>query len=157
VTDQADGSGFDLGVFASIGASLSRVASMMEDREQRRLKLFQQIHQVPILPPQITLTAGAGTLQLNDMLAPKAGYMWSLRRITANGFSAGTVTAYKDASGGEILFTFPSAGTYTFGRGEMLLDQNSPVVFVAAGITGTVQIAGAADNFERWLLPEYLN
>ena len=155
--------GADLGVFASIGASLGRVASMMEDRERRRHKLFEQLHQVPIGPQQITLTAGAGNLQLLEMFGPKAGYMWSVRRLTAQGYTAGAVTAWKNGAvvgatfaGGEPVAPFAAAGVLTFGRGELLLDQNDQLIFTATGITGSVTIYGAADNFERWLLPDYL-
>jgi hypothetical protein len=127
-------------------------------------KMFLNLHQVPIIAPQIPLTAGAGAIQFADLLSPKAGFMWSLRRLVGTLFTAGTVTVYKNgyvaggvAVGGEPLFTFPSAGTYTFGRGEILLDQNDQLVIAATGITGSVQINGSADCFERWLLPSYLN
>jgi len=126
-------------------------------------KMFLNLHQVPIVAPQMSLTGGAGSLQLADLLSPKAGFMWSVRRLVGSLFTAGTVTVYKNgavvggtAIGGEPLFTFPSAGTYTFGRGEILLDQNDQLVISATGITGSVQINGSADCFERWLLPAYL-
>jgi hypothetical protein len=59
------------------------------------------------------------------------------------------------------MLPFASAGTFTFGRGEVLLDQNDQLILVCTGITlasgyGGVQLNGAADNFERWLLPDYL-
>jgi hypothetical protein len=167
------GIGIDLSVFGSIGESLSRVASMMENRENRRRKLFEQLHQVPITCPDIAINTGAGVLQMADTLSPKAGYMWSIRRITATGFSAGTVLAYKNgavignganatALGGEAVAPFASAGVLTFGRGELLLDQNDQLIWTATGITlnagnaAGIQVGGAADCFERWLLPEYL-
>jgi hypothetical protein len=166
VSDQQAG-GLDLSVFASLGAQLGRVAAMMENRESRRAKLFEQLHQVPIAPPQIPLSGGTGALQMADLLSPKAGYMWSVRRLTASGFTAGTVMVYKNgyvdgapgtqtAVGGEPVLPFAQAGVATIGRGELLLDQNDQLIIIATGITGSVQINGAADNFERWLLPEYL-
>jgi hypothetical protein len=164
--------GLDLSVFGTIGEQLSRVASMMENREKRRAKLFQQLHQVPITCPDIPINSSAGVLQMPDTLSPKAGFMWSIRRLAATGFSAGTVLIYKNgfvtgtganatAVGGEAVGPFASAGVLTFGRGELLLDQNDQLIITATSITQSVsgvgiQIGGAADCFERWLLPEYL-
>jgi hypothetical protein len=167
--DAGDGGGLDLGVFAAIGASLGRVASMMEDRELKRKRLFESMHQVPIGPQIITITAGAGNLDQVEAFGPKAGFMWSIRRLTVSGYSAGAVIGYKNGTvtggalvGGEPVAPFAAAGVLTFGRGDLLLDQNDILIFSATGITLNasapgIQVNGAADNFERWLLPEYLN
>jgi hypothetical protein len=168
VSDQP-GTGFDLGVFASLGASLGKVAALMESHQRRRERLFEQLHQVPIGPQYIPIAAGAGVLQMPDQLAPKAGFMWSVRRLTVSGFTAGTVVAYKNGAvvggaavgGGEPMIPFAAAGVFTCGRGEELFDQNDQIIFVATGITlsagfAGVQVNGAADCFERWLLPDYL-
>src|SRR5215469_16316192 len=55
----------------------------------------------------------------------------------------------------------PQAGTFTFGRGEMMLQPDDTMVFVATGITTTTgfngpQIGGRADCFIQELQPEYL-
>lgn len=164
-----DPGGPEVSAFAAIGASLGRVAAMMEDREARRRKLFESIHQVPIGPQNIAITAGAGNLDQVEAFGPKAGYMWSVRRLTCSGYSAGTVVCYRNGTitggalvGGEPVAPFPAAGVLTFGRGELLLDQNDVLIFAATGVTlnsgaAGIQVNGAADNFERWLLPEYLN
>jgi len=129
----------------------------------KRERLFESMHQIPIGAIQVPITAGAGAFQMNDLLSPKAGFMWSIRRLTATLFTAGTVQVYKNGFvvggagvGGELVAPFATAGTSTFGRGEILLDQNDYLVIIAAGITGSVQIQGAADCIERWLLPDYL-
>jgi hypothetical protein len=156
----SDGGGF--GVAASAVLQMGRSMNGQDDPSSPH-GIFQMAHQIPIAPPQLTLTAGAGALQLPDLLAVKTGYMWSVRRLVGSLFTAGTVSVYKNGAvvggvliGGEPLFTFPSAGTYTFGRGEMLLDQGDSLCISATGITGSVQINGAADCFERWLLPKYI-
>jgi len=168
VSEQDQGGGFDLGVFASIGASLGQVATMMRDREDRRTALFRQLHQVPIGPQLITITTGAGNLDQVEAFGPKAGYMWSVRRLTTSGYSAGAVVGWKNGAvvggtllGGEPVAPFAAAGVFTFGRGELLLDQNDVLIFSATGVTLNasspgIQVNGAADNFERWLLPDYL-
>lgn len=128
---------------------------------------FERLHQIPFVF-QIPISGGNGVYQMNDLLMPKAGYMWSIRNITASGYTAGTVVAYKGGVivGGTYIgtgqpFPFSAAGAATIGRGELLLDQGDALVFTATGITlssgyAGVQINGAADCFERWLLPRYL-
>jgi hypothetical protein len=114
------------------------------------------LRQVPLAVPGIPLSAGAGTMDQAQSLGPPQGYYWSVRRLTATGFTAGTVTAFIDSTAGEPVVPFPQAGVFTFGRGEILLHPMSRLVISATGITGTVQLYGAADAFEDWYLPEYL-
>ena len=136
---------------------------------------FDIMHQIPIGAIQVPITAGSGVYQMNDLLMPKAGYMWSIRNLTASGYTAGTVAVYKGGfvsggaySGGGQPFPFSAAGAATIGRGSLLLDQGDALIVVcgtavpggvaitlAPGFTG-VQINGAADCFERWYLPRYI-
>jgi hypothetical protein len=150
-------------VFAGLGVALGRIANMMETRENRQKKLYESLHQIPIAPGQIALTTGAGVLDMPDLLGPKTGYVWSVRRLVASGFTAGTVTVYKSGvvsgtavTGGEPVLPFAQAASVTIGRSELLLFPGDRLIFAATGITGTVQINGAADIFESWLLPEYI-
>jgi len=162
-------SGF--GIFAGVAATIGqRVADKYGGtHDEQRRKHFETIKQIPIGMINIPISAGAGVFQMNDLLMPKAGYMWSIRRLTASGFTAGTVTAFKGGAivggaytGGGDPFPFSVAGTATIGRGELLLDQGDALVFVATGITLAanqpgVLISGAADCFERWYLPFYID
>jgi hypothetical protein len=169
VTEDQSAANPMLGVFASIGASIGRVASMMENDQIRRSRFFEGVYQVPVGPQVIPITTGAGNLDLVEGFGPKAGFMWSVRRLTTSGYSAGTVVAYKNGTitggafvGGEPVAPFPAAGVLTFGRGELLMDQNDVLVFTATGVTlnagaAGIQVNGVADNFERHLLGEYLN
>ncbi|HXL59367.1 MAG TPA: hypothetical protein VN959_01620, partial [Mycobacterium sp.] len=83
-------------------------------------------------------------------------YIWGIRRLTANGFTAGTVTAYRNSSAGEPIMPFPVPAVNTIGRGELLLMPGDRIVWGATGITGTVSYWGVADCFESWYLPYYL-
>jgi len=158
--------GFTVAVAAGAAVGMGRTMALMAEREAGRQAhdRFDWLHQVPIGPQQITLTAGAGNLQQTQGFGPDVGYMWGVRRLVAVGFTAGTVVAYKNGTaiagttlvGGEPLIAFNSAGVATIGRAEVILDYNDTLNFTATGITGTVQIFGAADNFERWMLPKYL-
>jgi hypothetical protein len=155
--DDDDPGGLGVSIGAQLIATLGRVAQAAEaqaaDVERRR----QAVRQVPIQMQEITLTGGNGTLDVPDayMLA-KTGYNASIRRISAWGFSAGSVSVYSASSAGELLAPFPSAGVITAGRGELLLQPGDRIVFVAAGITGSVYVAGVYDLFETWYLPYYI-
>lgn len=138
-----------------------------------RSKLYRRMHQVPIAPPLLIPTSGAAVLaNVTDLLGPNTGYHWSVRRLTASGFTAGTVSVYRNATQtnftagsvaltGELLVVFPVAGTDTFGRGELLLEPDDSLVLSCTGITlaagaAGVSVIGSADQFESWLLPDYL-
>lgn len=162
---QAD-SGIGIHLGAELTASLGKIASTVEYWSKRRQALFESVHQIPITPGQITLTAGAGVLQQDSLLGPSTGKCWSIRRLAAIGFTQGTVTVFRNAtvggggSGtavtGETIIPFASAGVFTFGRSEMLLMPNDFLVIQATGITGSVTINGVADQFDQWLLPDYI-
>jgi hypothetical protein len=164
----SEGGGF--GVAAAAVLEMGRAQAGGRDPDgDARARLFQQLHQIPLGAIQVPLVAGAGAYQMNDLLMPKAGYMWSIRRISASGYTAGSVTVYKGGAvvggtytgGGDPIAPFAQAGTSTIGRGEGLLDVGDALIVVCTGITlsagfAGVQINGSADCFERWLLPEYL-
>lgn len=165
----SEGGGFGVAAGAVLAMGRRSAAGMMKDGDEHRARLMEQLHQVPIGAIQVPITTGAGTYQMADLLSPKAGYMWGIRRITASGYSAGSVVVYKNGSvvggtytgGGEPIAPFSAAATLTIGRGEALLDQNDQLIIVCTGITlstgfAGVQINGAADCFERWLLPDYM-
>lgn len=138
---------------AQIALSLGDIATAMQQEQAWRRRCAGAIQQVPVISNQVN---GSGTIDTPDALAVKTGYIWGLRRLSCYGFSAGTVTVYIGAAGGEVLFPFDQAGTATFGRGEMLLMPGDRLVAVGAGITGTFQLQGRADCFEQWYLPYYI-
>jgi hypothetical protein len=145
-----------LEVDAGLAVQVGALTTALQQEYQRRQSLQNALHQVTVGPGQIPLSAGAGTLQQDPMMGPNTGYFWSVRRLSAWGFTAGTVQVYMNQPGGELLPSFPAAGSLTFGRGEVLLQPLDNLVFVASGITGTVQVQGIADNGELWILADYL-
>ena len=164
---------FALAGCAQIGASFGEAAaeSLGLEGPERRVRLYRQMHQVPIVVPPLIPSSGAGVVFSQDQMGPMTGFHWSVRRLAGWGWTAGTVTVYRNAvqTGfgaaaaltGEQLFTFPVAGTYTFGRGEILLEPDDSLYIACSGITlaagaQAVTIQGAADQFESWLLPDYL-
>jgi hypothetical protein len=150
-----------VGMFVQLGAQLGRVATALERQQADAMRLGQVIREVPITSPQIQISAGAGQLDEPDLLEAKTGYCWSIRRLTAWGYTAGSVEVFKNSANGELMFPFPSQGVATFGRGEQRLMPGDRLVFVASGITLSgaytgIQIGGAADCFESWYLPYYI-
>ena len=141
--------------------------------DDTRSRLYRQMHQVPIVVPLLVPTSGAAVMTGNvDSLGPNTGFHWSVRRLNLSGYSAGNVTIYRNATQtnftagsvaltGEILMPPSPAGTFTFGRGEMLLEPDDSMVIAASGITlaagsAGITVIGSADQFESWLLPDYL-
>jgi hypothetical protein len=124
-----------------------------EKKTSQRKTLAQKVYQYPFTPNLIPLTGGAGTLQEPTQYGPGVGFMWSVRRLTIAGYTAGSVTPMLD---GIEPIAFPSAGTYFIGKGELLLDSGQQLTFVATGITGAPMVFGVADVFPRALLPVYL-
>lgn len=113
------------------------------------------LRQVPLFMP-VPLTAGAGTFTgLIGYQGPPIGWYWSIRRLTAQGFTAGTVTVFESSVNGEELAVFTAAGPQTYTKGGVLVHPQSYLVIQAAGITGTVTVFGAADAFPAWELAVY--
>jgi hypothetical protein len=152
----------DLEFSASLQASISQLAAtvgqlgarldrqMMAEREAN--EAFRQVE----FAGTITLTAGAGTLQDFNRFGCPSAYFWSIRRLTAQGFTAGTVTAYRDSTSGEPLCPFAAAAVNTFGKGELVVKSMSQIVWSAASITGTVSVWGVADQFYAAQFPWYM-
>jgi hypothetical protein len=158
MTDDTDASPMGLG--ASLEVMLGKavdVLDRMDRREQRMQQLWQDVHPVPILSGQVPLTAGAGTMNVPDRLGPKDGYWWDVRRLSAWGFTAGSVTVFlNDATGlGEQLATYSQPGQWTWG-GQLFMGPRDFLVVTATGITGTVSFAGQGIEVADRMLPEYL-
>jgi hypothetical protein len=143
----------DLEITAQLVASIDSLTAQMQRQEDQRQRQSQVIRQVPITAPQAN---AAGLIDSPDLLAVKTGYYWSIRRLTLSGFTAGTCVVYRSSPFGEPLVPVQAAGVFTFGRGEMLLNPGDRLVVQATGITGYVQLNGAADCFEQWYLPHYI-
>jgi hypothetical protein len=147
--------GMEINFAAQISASLDGLTRALDREAAWREKQAQVIRQVPFAGA-ITLTAGAGTDDQPDKLRAMPGYIWGIRRITAQGFTAGSVTVYRNSTTGEPVMPFPVPAVNTIGRGEILLMPGDRMVWSATGITGTVSYWGVADCFESWFLPYYI-
>jgi hypothetical protein len=146
----------ELDVTAQLCASLDGLTAQMRRAEERHQRMAQAIRQVPLAAGRMNLTTGV----LDDpaQLRAPTGFIWGVRRLTLSGFATGTAIVYLNAAGGEPVAPFSQAGTFTFGRGELLLHPGDRLVVTATGQTGSdyVQLNGAADAFELWFLPYYI-
>lgn len=145
---------------AELGAQLSlqlgQVKSSLAQAEERWRRCMGAIQQVPVVS---NFLAGNGVIDQPDALMAKTGYIWSLRRLACSGFTAGTVTVYKNSAltGAEPVAIFTAAPqVQTWGRGAILLMPGERLVLAGTGITGGFQVQGAADCFEQWYLPIYI-
>lgn len=106
----------------------------------------------------IPLTAGAGTLLQSGLYGPELPYWWDVRSVRVWGFTAGTVTVYRNNPGslsGEQFGTATTPGEFTWSAQLLLAPQDS-LVFGATGITGSVFVALQALEVKAEWLPEYL-
>lgn len=141
-------------VLGKLAAALDR---MDRSDGQTRDSLRRMLWPVPITGPAMVLTAGAGTINVPDLLGPHDGYYWDVRRVTVASFTAGTVTAYLNyVADANQLFTYTQPGTLVFGSGSLILSDTDALVFTGSGITGNVTISGQAINVPSSLLSDYL-
>lgn len=138
-----------------ICASLDSLAARMDREHAWRQKIAGSLFQAEFAGA-ITITAGAGTYDQPDQLQAKAGFIWCIRRLTVQGFSAGSVTAYRNSTTGEPVLPFPVPAVNTLSKGQLILKPGDRIVWGASGITGTVTFWGSADCFESWYLPYYI-
>jgi hypothetical protein len=148
--------GLQVDFSARVAASLDGVTAALDRESRWRQRCAQAIVQIPF-GGMISLSGGSGaSTHARDKEQAKTGYIWSIRRITANGWTAGQVTAYRNSILGEPVMPFPVPAVNTIGRGELLLMPGDALEWNATGITGTVQYWGVADCFESWYLPFYI-
>lgn len=151
---QAEG---NLSLMASINGLTAAVGGL-SDRMDRRAKFIQRANeayrQVPFII-NVPLVSGAATINPSTS-GPDIGFFWSIRKLAAVNFTAGTVNTYVDNTNGEPIVPFPVAAVNTFGKGEQVLNPGSSIAIAATGITGTVQLWGKADQVEEWLWPFYI-
>lgn len=147
----------ELDIGAQLCIALETLNSTLTRQEAERQKLAQAVRQLPLSTSPMSLDgSGDGVIDDPAQLRPGTGFIWSVRRLTVWGFTAGTAVACMNSQYGEPVAPFAVAGSATFGRGELLMHPGDRLVITAAGITGGVQVIGAADCFPVWYLPHYI-
>lgn len=150
-----DGSGVGAGaalevILGNLAASVNKLASATSRVDD----LYQNLRVVPIVFQPLGANV-SGTMDTPDRNGPKDGFFWDVRRLTAWGFTAGTVTVTLNDINGEQVAVFPQAGQFTW-SGNLILAQRDRLIAVSAGITGNVQLQGQAIEVSTQIMPEYL-
>ena len=157
---QAAAGGEAIGIGADLHVTLGRLVSALEYQREMDLARVREISVAMIPAHSVALAAGAGTLDIADELGPHEGQCWAVHWVTAAGFSAGTVSVYWGlpdlAAGSNLRFVFTSAGVWEPPRTSTLLQARDRMVFVAAGITGSVVISGQVTQMTARMLPRFL-
>lgn len=145
-----------LQLMANLNLAIGRLSDQMEEEKQRGANLALAVRPIPgIAVPQIT-TAN-GTADYPELLAPRAGYWWDVKSVTAATFSAGTVNLYAGAKTDSTLrFVFVTSGTFTFGTGQLLVPPGQRLIFTAVSVTGNVTPSLSVIEVADWALPSYL-
>jgi hypothetical protein len=155
-----------LNVAAQLTASIEGLTAAMKREADWRMRQMTVIRQIPFAG-SIAISGGNGALDLPDSMQAKSGFVWGIRRLAVQGYSAGVVTAYRNGvvsavtglNPGEPVLPYPVAAVNTLGKGQLLLMPNDRLCFGAVGVTaatGQVSVWGVADCFEAWYLPYYL-
>lgn len=141
------------GWFAEIGAAIGHIQEHLAGPPVPRIP-WDAAHPV-WFTGQIPLSSGAGTLQQKDLYGPKTGYWWDVRSIQLRGFTAGTVTVFRNSTIGETVAQAAAIGEFTWSAQRVLAPEDQ-LIFQATGITGSVFVTGAAIEVATEWLPEYL-
>jgi len=161
--DVDDTAGSILDVCAKIHLSLSDAVTEARTWRQNRERLIRSIHPVSVGQFPVTLSGGAGGLDLPDLLGPHGGYVWDVHAVIVSGFTAGSVAMFTggtplsaaQAGQGNLEFNFSSAGQLTYGKLQLPLMPNDRLTFWATGITGAVNVKVRAVEMEVAAFPEY--
>lgn len=149
ITPEGLGIDVHLGALLELGSHVKALNDTMKEWLKGDV-VFQQ----PIwgqLSASGTLDGGA-----NSNTEVPRGLCWSIRRLSATGFTAGTVTALFNAIEPVEIFA-PTTAPQKYARGAMLMQPGDRLVFNATGITGSVIVFGVADTFPTWYLRKYLD
>ena len=154
-TAEADAAGLQL--LASIGASLGKVQAELQWQRDRVTSLAQSI--TPIANIAAPAAYANGIIKSPETLGPKTGQAWIVTRMTAANFTGGSVAVYRDnhnAPQNQIV-AFTQAGTYLFGKQQIILIPGQQLVINTASATGgtvmfTIDVLQVALNW----LPDHL-
>src|SRR5215813_1672530 len=88
-TDPGNGGpGFSVQAFAELAASVGQLATAVAAQEERARRMWHAVRPIPGIPlPQIT--TGSGIIDQPELLAPRTGYWWDVKWVTAATFTGG--------------------------------------------------------------------
>jgi hypothetical protein len=141
---------------ANLSASIDGLAAQLKAADDRSRQCRAAIWTFRVPPVPMTLATGAGNLGSPAMFGPRMGQFWDIKYMVASGFTAGTVSVYLNSVNGDLIYGFPSAGSATFGKGQMFLQPGDRFHFSATGITGTVAVSFGGVQMSSEFVGDYL-
>ena len=145
------------GLIADLRLTVGQLAEQMKPKPATPKIPFEACHPV-WQTGAIPLVVGAGTLLQSNLYGPELPYWWDVRSVRVWGFTAGTVTVYRNnpaALSGEQFGSTSVPGEFTW-SGQLFLSPQDTLVFGATGVTGSVFMAMQAIEVVSAWLPEYL-
>lgn len=153
-----------LDVLGSIEFRLgTQLEESRKDRKQRT-ELLNAIYPVFIPAQTTTATGGVALLASAEVLGPRSGNVWDVRRVSIWGLASTseTINLYRVSSpvaasavGQNYIATITGpAGTYSPGLGALLLRPNESIMAYNTGLTSTDVITMTADGInvaQPWL------
>lgn len=112
-----------------------------------------------IRPFEVRPTAIPASNLLSDVnnFAPESEYIWDVTRISAQTFSAGSVSVFRRSAADTALLTFAAAGTQWFQDHNLLVTSKSNLlVFTATGLTGVAYVSCEGFSVHKSILGKYL-
>lgn len=147
---------------ANLSVAIGKLSEQLDQQRADGARLAQSVRPIPgISVPQITTSTGIADYP--ELLAPRRGYWWDVKSVTAATFTGGTVNLY--AGGGaspaanvdsNLRYVFTSAGTYAFGTGQLLVPPGQRLIFVAVSTTGNVTPSLTVVEIADWAIAPYL-
>lgn len=97
-----------------------------------------------------------------EHLQPEKGYFWDVRRVTANSFTAGSITMYStnEPVAAEVEGIFTSIGTLTYSKAGLIIEGGSSQRLVfqpSATIAGLIDIGVRGILVPMGLLEDYIS
>lgn len=160
--DAPAGPGAD--VWAHLSLTLESAVSELRRYNARRERLFASLHRVQLTGPP--LTAAGQIVASPDLLGPRTGWWWDVRRLSFAAPSpadqwSGTIWVYNAmASPVNLLDTFTAAGPVTrwYPKAGVLLSAHEQLVYAAgADFDGVAVPGGEATEAADDTLPVYLS
>lgn len=92
-----------------------------------------------------------------NVFAPEKFFFWDIKRITVQGFSAGSVACYYESITGDEIFNFTSAGTYLpEDKSIVIRTRIERPVFQATGLSGTAIVSMSYISVHASIWGKYL-
>lgn len=143
-------------VMGGVSLTLGSIDERLRETDKRNQELLNAVAPVEIPPQSGTVTA-AGVLNIAsaELLGPRAGYCWDVRRITVSGLASTSeiVNIYRVSStdssaavANNLIATITGkAGTFAPGLGALWLRAQQSIMVAGTGLTNAEVVVATFD------------